>query len=100
MTTGAATTIDVGGTRLARNLCSGSAASFGAVDDVARRGAVIASTAAVAVRCRRSRRLLAAVGLILFNSLSGACQIFILLCALLALETTTTASHDVKMIIE
>lgn len=60
---------------------------------------MIASTAAVAAaRCRRSRRLLAAVGLILFNSLSGACQIFILLCALLALEKTTTASHDVKMI--
>lgn len=79
-------TIEDGGTRLARNLCSGSAATattFGiwaAVDAVAARRAVIACTA----RCRRSRRLLAAAGLILFNSLSGACQMIILLYALLA----------------
>lgn len=82
-----ATIEEDGGTRLARNLCSGSAATdattFGiwaAVDAVAARRAVIACTA----RCRRSRRLLAAAGLILFNSLSGACQMIILLYALLA----------------
>lgn len=78
-------TIEDGGTRLARNLCSGSDATatariWVAVDAVAARRAVIACTA----RCRRSRRLLAAAGLILFNSLSGACQMIILLYALLA----------------
>lgn len=77
-----ATIEEDGGTRLARNLCSGSATAtrIWAVDAVAARRAVIACTA----RCRRSRRLLAAAGLILFNSLSGACQMIILLYALLA----------------
>lgn len=66
-----------GGTRFTRNLCSGSATASTATD-VAR--AVIFCTA----RCRRSRRLLDAAGLILFGSLSGACQMFTISGAFLA----------------